>query len=143
MARLISPVKKINVLSGLLKDRKNKFLFVGEGNFSFTVAFNAYRQSLCSIHHSIFNDKDYPRSKILLLVFQLTSSITDEAVEHVCDLLQEPQHQCMVPKSVPFAVKCLREMYLELLRADKCLTYTKMESFQAISRLAVKHLLRD
>ncbi len=36
----------INILSELLKDRKNKFLFVGEGNFTFTVAFNAYRQSL-------------------------------------------------------------------------------------------------
>ncbi len=139
-------IEKINVLSGLVRDRKNKFLFVGEGNFSFTVAFNAYRQSLCSIHHSIFNDKDYPRSKImsiLLLVFQLTSSITDEAVERVCDLLQELQelqHQCMVPKSVNCAVKCLREMYLELLRANKCLTYTKMKS---ISRLAVKHLSRS
>ncbi len=79
---------KINVLSGLLRDRKNKFLFVGEGNFSFTVAFNAYRQSLFStMHSSIFNDKDHPRSKImliLLLVFQLTSRITDEAVERVC-----------------------------------------------------------
>ena len=39
-------VKNINILSGLLVDRKNKFLFVGEGNFSFTVAFNAYRQFL-------------------------------------------------------------------------------------------------
>ncbi len=26
-------IEKINVLSGLVRDRKNKFLFVGEGNF--------------------------------------------------------------------------------------------------------------
>ncbi len=41
-----SSIKKINILSELLVDRKNKFLFVGDGNFSFTVAFNAYRQFL-------------------------------------------------------------------------------------------------
>ncbi len=123
---------KINVLSGLLRDRKNKFLFVGEGNFSFTVAFNAYRQSLLSTMHSnIFNDKDHPHSKImsiLLLLFQLTSSITDEAVKRVCDLLQGLQHQCMVPKSVHSVDECLREnlMYLQLLRDNKCLTNAKM-----------------
>ncbi len=34
-------------------------------------------------------------------------------------------------------------MYSELLRANKCLTNTRMKSFQAISRLAVKHLFRS
>ena len=48
------PVKKIDILSGLLIDRKNKFLFVGEGDFSFTVAFNAYRQYLLSNYHHAY-----------------------------------------------------------------------------------------
>ena len=51
--------KKIVALSELVRDRNNKFLFVGEGNFSFTVAFNAYRRSLLSMDCSLLDVKDY------------------------------------------------------------------------------------
>ncbi len=85
-------VKKINVLSGLLVDRKNKFLFVGEGNFSFTVAFNAYRQFLwdkCddSILIGVFNQQHFrnyaysPRSMILMLIHLHKHSVTEKAIE--------------------------------------------------------------
>ncbi len=103
-------VNEINILSGLLRDRKNKFLFVGEGNFSFTVAFNAYRQSLFSMDCSLLSLKNCPRSEImciLLSVFQITYSITDESVSW---LLRRRLYRCKFNESV---VEGLKEMYLE------------------------------
>ncbi len=71
-------------------------------------------------------------------VFHLVSSITDEAVERVCELLP---HQCK-PK-YDSAFKCLEEMYSELLSANEFLTNNKIDSCQANTRLAVKHLFRS
>ena len=51
----MQPVERIDLLSGLLiKDRKS-VLFVGEGDFSFTVAFATLRESEKHIHNSTNN----------------------------------------------------------------------------------------
>ncbi len=79
-------VKKINILSGLARDRKNKFLFVGEGNFSFTVAFNAYHQNLWydeEIIRTRFEEQCFwcykysPCLIVKILIILHQSSITD------------------------------------------------------------------
>ncbi len=79
---------------------------MGEGNFSFTVAFNAYRQSLLSQgsaldRFKLLNDY-YPFSMVMMLIFLLQS--TDETVERTCELLKEHQQIAFVLKSVSNAV---------------------------------------
>ncbi len=137
-------VKKINVLSGLLKDRKNKFLFVGEGNFSFTVAFNAYRQYLLSEVPAIeLSGNNYCWCSITLILIDLLKfSITDKAVESVCKLLKERQQTQSVLKSVSNVVKCLKEAHSESEKANKYLKEFKPGS-ASINPLDVEHLLRS
>ncbi len=139
-------VKKINILLGLGYNY-SKFLFVGEGDFSFTVAFSAYRQSLLSkgsaldMQCSLLN-KDYPCSMIAILIVLLQSSITDEAVKQVRELLlKQIRYPLVVSKSVVTGVKYLKEACLELQSAKKYLTLSK--SCLAISPLALEHLFRS
>ena len=133
-------VKEINVLSELLKDRKNKFLFVGEGNFSFTVAFNAYRQYLLPEVAALERPKKYCwYSIVMILIFLLQCSITKEAVKIVYKLLQEHQQTESVLKSVSNVVKCLKEASSENQRANAHLD--KFKSCLAINYLAVEYLI--
>ncbi len=114
-------VKKINILSGLLVDRKNKFLFVGEGNFSFTVAFNAYRQFLWdkyddSLLIGVFNQQHfrnyaYPPGLMIAMLIQLHKySITGKVIED----LKNHQACESVRKLAENALKCLDASVLEL-----------------------------
>ncbi len=113
-------VKKINVLSGLLIDRKNKFLFVGEGNFSFTVAFNAYRQFLWDKYDNsllgVFNQqhvRNYAYSPCLMirkLIVLHESSITGEVIKKAEKLRINP------PRKL---VQCLEVSNLESQEATK------------------------
>ncbi len=85
-------VKKINILSGLLVDRKNKFLivgFVGE----VTVAFNAYRKILCDKYDDslfdIFKQQHFrihaypPGYMVAMLIHLHESTITGEYLENI------------------------------------------------------------
>ncbi len=107
-------VKKINILSGLLVNRKNNFLFVGEGNFSFTVAFNAYRQILWdkyddSLLIGVFNQQHFrihaypPGYMVAMLIHLHECTITCEPMG---ELVQSNEYKS-ASKLTESVTKCL------------------------------------
>ncbi len=127
-------VKKINILSGLLVDRKNKFILVGDGKCSFTVAFNAYRQFLWdkyddSLLTGVFNQQHFrnyaysPRLIIAMLIQLHEYRITEEVIKTLRDLLI-PTHQICISahKLAKNAVECLNASNLKLEEAISCRT---------------------
>ena len=75
---------------------------------------------------------------VMILIVLLQSSITDKAVEQVCDLLKK--HQRLL-ESVVTGGKYLEEACSELQSANKYLTLSK--SCLSISSLALEHLFRS
>ena len=150
----ITPCKYIdvNILSGLVRDRKNKFLFVGEGNFSFTVAFNAYRQNLWydeEIIRTRFEEQCFwcykysPCLIVKILIILHQSSITDIAIERLCGLIRT--YQVMAPE-LESVVQCLDASSLESERVFDHLTdlnILNIRSCQANYPIIIKHLFKS
>ncbi len=90
---------------------------------------------------SLLDVKDYLCSEImfiLLSVFQLTCSITDEAGKRVLNL---QRYHCASISVLRSAVKCVTEMRSEMYKAQRILC--RIKSSQPINHLAVKHLFKS
>ncbi len=131
---ILKKITSMLILSGLLVDRKNKFILVGDGKCSFTVAFNAYRQFLWnkyddSILIDVFNQQHfrnyaYSRRLMIAMLIQLhKDSITEEVIKTLGKLVI-PTHQICISalKLAKNAVICLNASNLKLEEAISCHT---------------------